>query len=111
MPRSNNLRNQPRTAAHGDRAPRRAPGDQGRPKQPRQVHARLGILRYSPTIPHELGVAEMHSWTTLGWVVFALSLIWAVSTNIVLRQHYSSSVEPMLPANATALTQLASVVV
>jgi hypothetical protein len=45
------------------------------------------------------------------WAIFALALIWAVCTSIALRQHYKDSDHPSLPANATALTQLTSVVV
>jgi hypothetical protein len=44
------------------------------------------------------------------WAVFALAAIWAISTNIALRQHYKNSDQPALPANATALTQLMGVV-
>jgi hypothetical protein len=47
----------------------------------------------------------------VGWTVFALSVIWAICTNIALRQHYKDSDQPALPANAIALTQLTSVVV
>jgi len=43
--------------------------------------------------------------------VFALSLIWTISTNIALRQHYKNSDEPASPANATAMTQATSIVV
>jgi hypothetical protein len=53
----------------------------------------------------------MNSWTVLKWAVFALCLMWTISTNIALRQHYKKSDEPMLPANATAMTPLMSVVV
>jgi hypothetical protein len=45
------------------------------------------------------------------WAVFVLALIWAIFTNIALRQHYKNSDAPTLPANATAMTQLTSVVV
>jgi hypothetical protein len=45
------------------------------------------------------------------WAVFALSLIWIISTNIALRQHYKNSDQPALPANATAMTQATSIVV
>jgi hypothetical protein len=44
------------------------------------------------------------------WAVFALALSWTISTNIALRQHYKHSDRPALPANATALVQLTSVV-
>jgi hypothetical protein len=47
----------------------------------------------------------------VGWVVFSLTMIWAICTNIALRQHYKNSDRSALPANATALAQLASVVV
>jgi len=47
----------------------------------------------------------------VGWAVFALSVIWAICTNIALRQHYKDSDQPTLPANATAMTQLIGVVV
>ena len=47
----------------------------------------------------------------VAWTVFALTVIWAICTNIALRQHYKDSDQPALPANATALTQLTSVVV
>src|ERR1700730_7866597 len=52
----------------------------------------------------------MNAWTFIEWVVFAVGLIWTISTNIALRQHYRNSDEPTLPANATAMTQLTSVV-
>ena len=45
------------------------------------------------------------------WAVFALAVSWAICTNIALRQHYKTSDRPALPANATALVQLASLVV
>src|SRR5437660_12422565 len=45
------------------------------------------------------------------WAVFALSVIWTISTNIALRQHYITSDEPVLPANATAMMQVTSIVV
>jgi hypothetical protein len=44
------------------------------------------------------------------WAVFALAAIWAIFTNIALRQHYKNSDRPALPANATAMTQAVSVV-
>ncbi len=44
------------------------------------------------------------------WAVFALAVIWAICTNIALRQHYRNSDRPALPENATALVQLTSVV-
>ena len=47
----------------------------------------------------------------VGWTVFALSVIWAICTNIALRQHYKDRDRPALPANATAMTQLIGVVV
>jgi len=53
----------------------------------------------------------MNSWTALEWLVFDLCLFWTISTNIALRQHYKNSDRPTLPANATGLTQLASIVV
>ena len=48
--------------------------------------------------------------TFVQWVVLALAAIWAICTNIALRQHYKHSDQPTLPANATALTQLTGVV-
>jgi hypothetical protein len=48
--------------------------------------------------------------TLVQWVVFALAASWAICTNFALRQHYKHSDQPTLPANATALTQLAGVV-
>jgi hypothetical protein len=53
----------------------------------------------------------MTNWTTLNWVVFGICLIWTIFTNFALRQHYKNSNDPVLPANATAMTQLASVAV
>src|SRR5215471_16088213 len=47
----------------------------------------------------------------IGWAVLALAASWAICTNIALRQHYKDSDQPALPANATALTQLTSVIV
>ncbi|MFI5020691.1 MAG: hypothetical protein ACHQRJ_03420 [Alphaproteobacteria bacterium] len=52
----------------------------------------------------------MNSWTVFEWSVFVLCLVWTISTNIALRQHYKNSDEPTLPANAIAMTQLVSVV-
>jgi hypothetical protein len=48
--------------------------------------------------------------TLAQWAVFALAASWAICTNFALRQHYKHSDQPTLPANATALTQLAGVV-
>lgn len=45
------------------------------------------------------------------WTVFALAAIWTICTNIALRAHYANSDRPALPANATAMAQLASVVI
>jgi len=45
------------------------------------------------------------------WVVFALAAIWTIGTNIALRAHYANSDRPELPANATAMAQLASVII
>jgi hypothetical protein len=44
------------------------------------------------------------------WTVFALAVSWAICTNIALRQYYKNSDLPELPANATAMTQLTSIV-
>jgi hypothetical protein len=53
----------------------------------------------------------MNAWSVIEWAVFVLGLIWVVMTNAALWQHYKSSSEPQLPANATGLTQLVSVLV
>jgi hypothetical protein len=53
----------------------------------------------------------MKSWTVLEWIVFAPYLVWAISTNVALRQHYKHVGKPALPANATAMTQLTSIAV
>jgi hypothetical protein len=45
------------------------------------------------------------------WTIFAFAVIWTICTNIALRAHYASSDQPSLPANATAMAQLASVVI
>ena len=51
----------------------------------------------------------MNSWTGIEWSVFVLCVIWTTMTNVALRQHYKSSDEPQLPANATAMAQLIGV--
>ena len=45
------------------------------------------------------------------WTVFALAAVWTICTNIALRAHYANSDQPALPANATAMAQLVSVVI
>jgi len=44
------------------------------------------------------------------WAVLILAVIWAIGTNIALRQYYKNSDAPELLANATAMTQLTSIV-
>jgi Ca2+/Na+ antiporter len=53
----------------------------------------------------------MNAWNVFEWIVFALALLWGIMTNISARQHYKTSSQPALPANAFAMTQTASIVV
>jgi ABC-type xylose transport system permease subunit len=53
----------------------------------------------------------MNAWNVLEWIVFVLALLWGIMTNISVRQHYKTSSQPALPANAFAMTQTASIVV
>jgi ABC-type xylose transport system permease subunit len=54
---------------------------------------------------------NMNAWNVLEWIVFAIALLWAIMTNISVRQHYMTSDEPSLPANAIAMTQMVIIVI
>ena len=81
------------------------------PKRKKQ-HLEIGGADFTVnlhTLHYRSAVSMMADF--VAWTVFALSVIWAICTNIALRQHYKDSDQPALPANTTALTQLTSVVV
>jgi len=46
----------------------------------------------------------------LEWVVLIAASLWALTTNIIVRQHYKESKAPTIPANTFALVQLLSVI-
>lgn len=46
----------------------------------------------------------------LEWVVLLPAALWALLTNITVRNHYKESSTPTIPANTFALVQLLSVV-
>src|ERR1700737_1725632 len=79
--------------------------------KPKPCNASLKTISPSARRLHEPRVVKMRSWTVLEWIVFAPCLIWTVSTNIALRQHYKNSLRPSLPANATHMRRLTSVVI
>ena len=48
--------------------------------------------------------------TTFEWVVLIAAFLWALTTNISVRNHYKVSSTPSISANTFALVQLLSVV-
>ena len=48
--------------------------------------------------------------TWLRWAVLAIGILWALCTNLTVRNHYKTSSMPMLPANTSALFQTLSVI-
>jgi hypothetical protein len=48
--------------------------------------------------------------TRLEWAILILAGVWALLTNITVRNHYKSSATPQIPANTFAMIQLLSVV-
>lgn len=56
------------------------------------------------------GNMTMNEWSLFEWIVFVLGLIWALMTNIHVRQHYKTSNMPMIPANTFAMVQTTGLV-
>jgi len=48
--------------------------------------------------------------TRLEWGILILAGLWALLTNITVRNHYKSSTTPQIPANTFAMIQFLSVV-
>jgi hypothetical protein len=48
--------------------------------------------------------------TWIKWAALTLAALWALSTNLTVRNHYKTSSTPVLPANTFALGQVLSIV-
>jgi hypothetical protein len=57
-----------------------------------------------------LGNHEVDPMKWLEWTVLILAALWALLTNIHVRNHYKHSAAPVIPANTFALVQTFSVV-
>jgi hypothetical protein len=66
---------------------------------------------WNPTSPPRSTLGDHLIPTTwLEWVVLAAAGLWALLTNIAVRNHYKGSTTPQIPANTFAMIQLLSVV-